>query len=199
MTLGDVLTLTGLGLAVLLYVAQRWVERARVVDSAIAVLNAVHDGIRPWGDLYFGGPYDDEAVKRRARVDYEAVMKKGYNQVFQVPSEPLVALISHPSAGGLIGKKTIERASVSLWQMGLFNQLVRQQTEFYARFLPEISDENLASDRREALANAAGSISHMLHGRIGDASWYAEMVAALEENRNALATRRSRRIAKLIR
>lgn len=194
MTFGDALALLGLALAVLLYEAQRIVERRREIGAAIQLLDAVSKGIQPWGDLYFGGGgYDEDGAKEHARTDYQQVMEKHYNLVFRVPAEPLVALIGSPAAGGLIGETTIQLANATLWQIGVFNQLVQQQTDFLANHLAEISDETLPRARREALANAAGSISSMLHRNgIGDAVWYVAFMEQLRANRMELA-RRARR------
>jgi hypothetical protein len=191
-TFGDALTLLGLAIAVLLFQAQREQERRRALDAAFDLLSAVRDGILPWGELYFRGGYDEETARQRAQRDFDYVMTCGYGQVFHVPTEPLAALIASPAAGGLIGKATVEAANVALWQLGVFNQLVRQQTDFNASHLAEIRDGTLPQTRRQAIADAAYSLSGMLHAQgIGDASWYAALMRELEANMRELADRRA--------
>jgi hypothetical protein len=192
-SLADILTLVGLLVAVVLYGAQQVSGQLRDRDAAIALLVAVHDGIKPWGDLYFGDPYDEAAAVKRASQDYSQIASGNYAQVFYVPTEPLAALIASPAAGGLIGRDTVEAASVALWRIDVFNQLVRQQTDFNTNHLAEIRDDDLPAERREVLGRAAFSISTMLHRNgIGDALWYSEMMSALEANRADLEHRRGR-------
>ena len=69
----------------------------------------------------------------------------------------------------------------------MFNQLVEQQTSFYADRLPEILDSKLDPARRTVLASAAYAQSHMLHGRgIGDAGaptgWYSQLKSRVAAN-----------------
>jgi hypothetical protein len=193
-TFGDSLTLFGLALAVLLYQGQRARERGRDLDAAVGLLKAVRAGMTPWGDLYFGDGYDECRIEKHATRDYQAVMDKGYSQVFHVPTEPLAALIASPAAGGLVNTNTVTAANVALWQIGVFNQFVRQQTDFNARHLAEFKDEDLPTARRENLATAAYLISKMLHGSgIGDAKWYANLMGELEANVTELQDHRARR------
>lgn len=168
----------------LVYKKERANEKRRDLDAAVAVLRAVRDGITPWGELYFGKGYSDESARKRAQEDYDWIVKdKSYGEVFHVPTEPLVALLDHPAAGGLIGKETIEVASVALWQLGIFNQLVRQKSDFNGRHLAEIRDVDLSPERRRALADAAFSQSAMLHARgVGDATWWVNLMHQLEAN-----------------
>jgi hypothetical protein len=128
------------------------------------------------------------------------VQQGKYNQVFHAPTEAVTALISSPGAGDLIGARTVERANVGLFWMGIFNQLVALQTAFHAQFLPDIADAELPASRRDAIASAAESISRILHGRgIGGAGaaggWYHDLKRAVDENVGALdeaAQQRSR-------
>jgi hypothetical protein len=88
MTLGDALTLCGLVVAFALYVAQRSRERRREVDTAVSLLEAAAAGIRPWGDLYFGGDgYDEARAKKRGQEDVDAVLAGSHSQVLHVPVE----------------------------------------------------------------------------------------------------------------
>jgi hypothetical protein len=85
-------------------------------------------------------------------------------------------------------------ANIALWQIGVFNQLVRQQSDFNALYLPEIGDSETSAEWRAALAKAAGSISYMLHRNgIGEGEWYAILLGAIEENREVLVEHRGRR------
>lgn len=179
-----ILVPVGFALTWYLYKRERSNEKRRDLDAAVSVLRAVRDGIRPWGELYFSKGYDDESARERAQKDHDWIMRdKSYGEVFHVPSDPLVALLSHPAAGGLIERETVEAASVALWQIGIFNQLVRQKSDFNARHLAEMRDSDLPPERRRALADAAFSQSAMLHAKgVGDGAWYANLMHRLEDN-----------------
>lgn len=182
MTLGDVLILLSLALTWLVYWLGRAASTGRDLGTALALLRAVQSGM-PWGALYFGSGYDAKAVDDRARQEYETVLHGSYGQVFHVPTEPLAALVANPAAGGLVRRATVEAASVALWQLGVFNQLVRQQTDFNARHLAELYDDGLPPQRRETLAKAASAHSRMLHANgIGDAHWYQTLMRELATN-----------------
>jgi hypothetical protein len=90
-------------------------------------------------------------------------------------------------------------ASVALWQLGIFNQLVRQQTDYNALHLAEIRDDELPLARREALSKAAYSISRMLHKNgVGDAAWYWALIDQLTTNRRELQKRTRPRLRRWI-
>jgi hypothetical protein len=182
------LVILGFVVTWLLYKRERADEKQRDRDAALSVLRAVRDGIMPWGELYFCKGYDDESAKKRAQQDYDWIMKDtSYGEVFHVPAAPLVALLSHPAAGGLIVRETVEAASVALWQIGIFNQLVRQKSDFNARHLAEIRDKDLPPERRRGLADAAFTQSVMLHAKgVADATWWANLKHQLQTNIEAL-------------
>lgn len=187
-----VLVPVGFALTWYLYKRERNNEKRRDIDAALSVLQAVHDGIKPWGDLYFSKGYDDESARKRAQEDYDWIINdKSYGEVFHVPADPLMALLSHPAAGGLIGRETVEAASVALWQIGIFNQLVRQKSDFNGRHLAEIRSGDLSPERRTSLADAAFSQSTMLHAKgVNDGAWYANLMRRLDTNIEALVERR---------
>jgi hypothetical protein len=147
----------------------------------------------PWGDKYFGCPYSDSDVAAHARVAYVAISERRYSQVFVVPTEPLATLLGSAAAGRWISEQTVEAANVALWRIGVFNQLVDQQTDFNSRHLAEFRDDKLSPPRREVLAKSAEALSRMLHGEgIGDAEWYQELkrqLAANIKSLDALGTR----------
>jgi hypothetical protein len=178
----------------LVYELERTWSEGRDLDAGRKVLLAIRDAM-PWGDLYFGTGYDDAAAERRAAQDYESIAEHhSYGEIFQVPTEPLAALLANPGAGGPIRRETIEAASNALWQIGIFNQLVRQKTDFNARHLAEFVDRDLPEARREVLANAAFSQSRMLHASgIGDAAWWAAVKDAFHANIKVLNQRWARR------
>lgn len=196
MTLGDTLALVGITLAILLYALERAWERRKEIQGVLGVMRAVRDGLEPGDADTFGWTsafdYDwgpGKALDDRANEDYDAVKQGGYNQVFEneVPTAPLEALIVGPGAGELVKPRTIEAVNQALFQIGVFNQLVRQQTEFWGQHLAEIADENLSPARREAIAKAARMQSRMLHqGGIGvanaDAGWFQSLKDALDDN-----------------
>jgi hypothetical protein len=86
-----------------------------------------------------------------------------------------------------VPRGTIDAASRALWQIGIFNQLVRQKSDFNGRHLAEIRDNGLPSKRRRALADAAFSQSAMLHRNgVGNATWWADLKRQLQTNIEAL-------------
>jgi hypothetical protein len=179
---GNVLLVLGLGITGLVYRRQKMASEQRDLEAAVSVLLAVRDGIPgAWGDLYFGKGYDPEEVIKRAEQDFEWVSKGGYGQVFAIPTELFTALFASAPLG-LIFSETIAAAGVALWKMRTFNQLVRQQIDFNVRHLAEFVDEELPPARRQVLAKAARSQSHMIHNAIGDAGWYGRFIGALDDN-----------------
>jgi len=199
---GDVLVLVGLLVTWVVYRKARDDAAQRDREAALGSLLGVwatmtestspagtppsdreHGAPTPWGELYFGGGYTEESARARAQQDYDAISKRSYAQVFEVPTEPLAALVASPFAGTLIGNETIEAAQVALWQIGVFNQLVRQQTDLNSRHLAEIADPELPESRRHAVAQGAWWVSFMLHASaIGDARWYARLKGELAQN-----------------
>lgn len=187
--------------ALLLYVAQRAEARRRDIDAALAMLEALRDGIPTWGGGYFENTFDvsipgeAQRLKEDTQEAFDAVMTHaGFQQVFPVPTEPLVALVQQPGLGGLIQKETIEAVNFALWQVGVFNLHVQLQADFNARHGADLWDASLPESRTVALANAARNISRRLHERgIGDARWYKDLKAALDANIDWLHDRRSER------
>jgi hypothetical protein len=180
---GDLIVLATLFVTYLIYLRQASASDERDIDSVLGMLRAVRSGIEPWGKEYFRRGYDDDAAAKQSERDADLVRTNNYYQVFSVPTEPLAAIIEHPEEGWLIDTDTIEAANIALWRLRVFNQLVQQQTDFNAYYLPEIYDGTLSQPRREALAAAAGQISRMIHGRgIGDASWYRDLMDSLDRN-----------------
>jgi hypothetical protein len=185
--MGDILIIAGLVLSYRIYHRERADLIERDTESVLAMLEAMRDGIRAWADPYFTTGYDEQGASERAQGDYKAVMDRSYGQLFRVPTEPLVALIERSVGGSLLRKETVEAANIALWRMGVFNQLVQQQTDFNARHLSEIYDPALPEAQRRALADGARAISTMLHASvIGDATWYKRLKAELETNIQAL-------------
>jgi len=157
------------------------------------------DGVKGWAAVFFESDWTGEELTKRAQADYDAVMKGSYNQVFEadVPSAPLHALIVAPGSGRLITRETIIAANHALYQIGVFNQLVRQQTAFWRSHLHEIADPDLPKKRREVIASAARAQSKMLHengiGAAGVAGgWFTNLIHSLDEN-IAFLTAESRR------
>jgi hypothetical protein len=192
-SLGDALVLLGIAVAVLLYALERAASQRRDLDAALSLLLAVRDGM-PWGDLYFGDGYDDAQAIRRAEQDYDLVREGAYGEIFEVPAAPLEALVTNPATGDYIERSTVHAVNVALWQIGVFNQFVRQKTDFNTRHLVEILDEELPEPQRLALARAARSQSQMLHSHgVGINPWYANLKRELSANIEVLKHRRSRR------
>jgi hypothetical protein len=189
------ITLVSLAAAFGLYFAQRADSKKRDIDAALGMLEAVRNGMPRWSDEYFANTFDatnpDQLVRLRqhAEEDRKAVLAGAYRQVFLVPTAPLVALLEQPSAGDLISKETIEAANVALWQLGIFNQLAQQQTDFNTSHAAAIASGTPAE--REPLAAASFRISYALHEKgIGAALWYRDLLGALGANIEALQARR---------
>ena len=130
----------------------------------------------------------------RAQQDDDSVMGGSHCQNFRVPTEPIASLIQQSGEGWLISGETIAAANIALWKIGIFNQLVQQQTDFNAFHLAEFSHVNLDLTRRNALAQAAWRLSVTIHQYgIGDASWYRRLMTALDHNVEALEKRKLRK------
>lgn len=194
MDVGSALTVVGLAVAWLLYQLQRAADREGQVGAALALLRAVEGGLTDkdaWGYIFFENEWVGKALDIRAGNDRRAVLNGGWNQVFEVPTEPLASLIQSPTVGDLIHRDTIRAANMAMFKIGALNQLVRQQTDLYSRYIPEIVDPNLPQNRREALAVAAEQQSRMLHGDgIGRAraegEWYADLKKVVASNIESL-------------
>jgi hypothetical protein len=112
---------------------------ARRTDAAYGTLRAVHygmvQGLTPgqaigWGQVYFANDYSHVQALERARETWDVVMEGGVDQVFVVPTEPLAKLATSAPQDGLIDVATVAVANFALWRVHVFNQLVRQLTDF---------------------------------------------------------------------
>ena len=202
MDVGAALALLGLAFGWALYRLERTASRRRDIDAARSSLHALQRGVfssddeSGWGDLYFVHGYDDAGALERAAQDAEAILGNGFNQVFVVPAEPLLVIAASPSAGDLISDETIRCANFGLWKIGVFNQLVQAQTEWNVRHLVEINDRETPALRRNALAQAAVSLSHLLHLQgIGqpniEGGWYYRLKSAVQRDLDRLTRERS--------
>jgi hypothetical protein len=120
-----------------------------------------------WAELFFTTVYtnaaDDPEVEVRVKLTYSSARDGDPYQVFPVPLAPLELLVSSPATAGLISDETVFIGNFALWRMRIFNEYVRMQTDFNARFIPELHDSDLPSRRREAIAEGAAWISRQLH------------------------------------
>jgi hypothetical protein len=189
---GDAIALLAITVLWLIYEIQALASSRRDVVGARAVLVGVKHGmVEGWGELFFSTEWTAENAKRRAQADFDSIQKRTFGQVFLVPTQPIASLLASPAAGDLIRSETIEAANIALYRIGAFNQLVQKQTDFNARHLPDIVDEQLPAPRRKALAHAAYKISYMLHvDGVGTANaaggWYRKFKDAVESNITAL-------------
>jgi hypothetical protein len=132
----------------------------------------------------------------RARAADQAVRDGSFSEVWPVPTTPLEEILAAAAQGdGLISEETLFATNVGLWRIGVFNHLVRLQSDFNIRHLGEFYDPHLPAARRVVLANVAGSVSKMLHQQgIGEANvvggWYQRFCDALEADIDRLATLR---------
>jgi hypothetical protein len=187
------------------------------IDSAHATLRAVQyamvesrgSGQQGWGHAYFWlADYDRDKANERAAGALNAVYNHHFEQIFVVPTEPLVKLATAEPHDGLIEYKTVASAGFALWHLHVFNQHVRQLTDFNTRHVVEISSTATEPARREELGAGAEALSFMLHRYgIGWAwseypngaegrGWYGEFVEALEKNVHELQERRRRHLAR---
>jgi len=192
-TIANVLLCVGFAIAVLIYRMQRAASRRRDVQATRALLAGVKSGMAEgWGSWFFSNGYSSENAGLRARQDFEKISNsKNYGQVFLVPAHTVAALLTSPSVGDLVSLETITTANLALYRIGVFNQLVKQQTEFNTRHAAEIVDDTLPPERRTAIAREAYGISNMIHADgIGEANlpggWYRSLTEAVEKNVCAL-------------
>jgi hypothetical protein len=185
-------TVLALGVAWLLFRLERAAARRRDIVAARNVLLAVQrgvvegvpaQGLAGWGDLYFGTIYDASVTMKRALETRVMVEQRSWDQVFLVPTETL-ELPATTRVGDLISEETMFAANLALWRIGVFNQLVEQQTAFNAQHAAEIVDPATSTQRLRTLAEAAGQISLSLHADgIGAAAapggWYERLTSAV--------------------
>jgi hypothetical protein len=194
LTFSDALVLFGLALTLFLYRLERHTSDRSDLRDALAALQGARNGMEPWATLYFRTNYDEKTARTRAHLDYDAVMRRGHGIVYRVPTDGVSALIDRLGQGIPARAETIEAINIALWQIGKFNQLVQQQTDFHATHLPEIMNPQLPEANRIALATAAESISFLLHfGGISNGMWYQSLLDELSAESASLGERLGRR------
>jgi hypothetical protein len=164
---------------------ERHAASQRDVESVLARLRSIPDGMHSsWSGNYFEIDYvANDEWRTRAQKDYNAVIDRGYEQVFRVPTEALAALVQMPSGGWLVTKQTIASTNKALWQIGVFNQLVQQQTDFIANRVGDILSPSTRAVERIALADAAFTLAMMIHRwGVNDSAWYKNLMAEIENN-----------------
>jgi hypothetical protein len=202
---GLFLTAFAIALAWLLYRLERLHARHRDLDAALAVLNGVRRGMvegvgdeKAWAELYFATVYTPGSQELADRV-HDASVSISRNQwamqVFPVPLAPLELIVSSPATASLISDETVFISNFGLWRIGIFNELVRLQTNFNARMISEIRDEALDLDRRGAIIRGATWIAEQIHlygidGANAEGGWYARLKRALDADIKLLAEER---------
>jgi hypothetical protein len=180
---GIVIAIVAIAISLALYTRGQRAARKHDLEVARAMVGGALAGIAGWGDLYFGTPYTHESVEQRAQGDRALVMEQEWQHIYEIPTEPVAALVSGAAASTWINQETVAAAGVALWQMRLFNELVRQHTDLGRQHFAEIFDPALPIERREAIAKAAYRQSHDLHSGIGNVpDWYPTLTQALEAN-----------------
>jgi hypothetical protein len=150
-----------------------------------------------WGQFYFQQDFTDPSALQRAAETRAAVLQRGLDQVFVVPTEPLARLATSSPQEGLIDYNTVAVAGFALWRVHTFNQHVRQLTDFNTAHVTEIINDETDQGRREELAEAAASLSFMLHRYGigwawsnypdgGGRGWYGTLVETIGGNMNQL-------------
>src|SRR5262249_13874900 len=128
-----------------------------------------------------------QAVEEEAQRIQRRVMRREWDQVLAVPTDPLQALITSPHAGDLISEDAVYYANLGMWHVGVFNQLVTQQSELFARHLSDLVGTGFRRGRRRAIARAVASQSRKLHrDGVGEADepggWYRRLREEVETN-----------------
>jgi hypothetical protein len=209
---GLLLTAAAIALAWLLYRLERLHARHRDLDGALAVIRGVKRGMVErvgddvgWAEHFFTTIYtrasDDPEVEWRVKDTYNSAYEGDPFQVFPVPPAPLEFLVSSAATVGFVSDDTVFSANHGLWRIAIFNEFVRIQADYNARFLAELQDPNLPEARRRAIADGAVWITRMLHafgideasvdkpGRVG---WYVRLKRALEADITRLTADRER-------
>jgi hypothetical protein len=200
----DVFTAAAVLLAWVVFRYDRHGKQADARDAAHGALSAVHYGMvegpktsdSGWGQLYFLNEYDAAGAQERAEQTLDAVLGRGIDEVFVVPTEPLARLATTSPRHGLIDTSTVAIANFALWRVHVFNQFVRQLTDFNTQHIAEITSDTTDQERRAELAEAARRLSVLLHGQgIGlswsrGEGWYGALVQALDRNMSTLEATR---------
>ena len=181
-SLDTLLIVGGFAFTFAVYWLQRRDSRKRDIEAARALLAASRDGMATWADDYFADSYTDATAHDRAHKDYEWVMSRNFGHIYAVPIEPFAALIGNPASGRWVREDTMVAVGTALQKIVLFNELVRQKTDWTGRHIAEILDEQLSDFRREQLARAAEGQSFMLHAGIGNTWWYRTLKDAIARN-----------------
>ena len=194
---GLFLAASAIALAWLLYRLERLHARHRDLDAALAVLGGVKRGMVNgigddvgWAENYFATIYTPGGAELEQRIEDASGSIKQLRwamQVFPVPLAPLELLVSSPASAGLVSDETVFTSNFGLWRVGIFNEFVRLQADFNARYITDIRDEDLDVARREAIARGAAWIAEQIHlygiGRANlEGGWYARLKRALEKD-----------------
>ena len=190
----EVLTAGAILLAWFVFRYDRHGRQRDAIEAADGTLRAVHygmvQGLTPgqpgWGQGYFSHDYTESAALERAGETHTTVMQRGMDQIFVVPTEPLARLATSSPQEGLIDAKTVAVAHFALWKVHVFNQLVRQLTDFNAMHGAEIQSQATDPARREELlqrpclsltvctnmaSGGRGRSSRLAGGGAGTAHW----------------------------
>ena len=178
--LGDLLVVAAAAVAVWIYGQQRQAADHQMQRASLDHLRGVKAALDEWYDSFFTTSYEGKAADERAEVDAKLVNKGQYMQNYVVPTAPVASLTELSGDTVPFSEKTVLAANVALSRMTVFNQLVRQQTDFNARFGVELY--RLSAEDRAPIAEAAKRISHDIHSAIGDKSWYDQLKIALDDN-----------------
>jgi len=150
---GDMLIFGGFAATICVYRSQQVQSENQLIDATLGVLHGIRDGMKPWADNHFGGSgWDEVQAAARAEKDRQCVREGVYFLNYRVPTELIVNLLQHSGTRAALSSETITLAGEALRKVGIFNQIVQQQTDFLAAHLPEIYYPTLEPARREALA-----------------------------------------------
>jgi hypothetical protein len=205
---GLFLTAAAIALAWLLYRLERLHGRHRDLDAALAALRGVRRGMIErvgrdvgWAEHFFTTIYtrasDDPEVERRVKETYNSAYEGDPFQVFPVPPAPLELLVSSAATAGFVSDDTVFSANHGLWRIAIFNEFVRIQADYNARFVAELQDGGLPEARRRAIADGAVWITRMLHAfgideANAEGGWYARLKRALKDDIDRLAEERAK-------
>ncbi|HEY1775945.1 MAG TPA: hypothetical protein VGG41_07275 [Solirubrobacteraceae bacterium] len=189
---GDYIALGGILVALLLYWFGQSATTTHDVQAARALLSGVRAGMASWGDLYFAHPYTEDRMNAMAQTHYDYVINFTWGYIYEIPTQPVAALVGGAAATSWISEETVAAAGAALWQMDLFNAIARQHNALARQHLAEIVDRGLPEDRRRELATAAHHSSYMVHKAIGPATWYPRLREALRSDVTRLDERLAR-------
>jgi hypothetical protein len=178
--LGDVLVLAGAFIAFHVYQLQQDTLKRQRQQSSLDHLESVKAALIDWYSNFFNANYRGEAAVVRAEQDRKAIQARSYGQVYMVPTDPVASLIQPSGDLWPFSLQTLRAANIALSHMTVFNQFVRQQSEFNVLHAVEI--RRVEGRHLDDISEAGLRISTDLHQSIDSGDWNRELKAAVTLN-----------------